>query len=132
MEKKLTDEEVIEVLKNCGAGIHSSNRECRNCVLEDDGRCVNNLRKYSLDLIHRLQEESKDLRQKKNELQTLIRESRHSQSTAKEILQAMFYFLDGNSFWLEETGREVEYVKLDDALEFMRKQAKEYFVEVEE
>ena len=59
MEKKLTDEEVIEVLKNCGTGIHSSNRECRNCVLEDDGRCVNNLRKYSLDLIHRLQEENK-------------------------------------------------------------------------
>ena len=62
-EKKLTDEEVIEVLKNCGAGIHSSNRECRNCVLEDDGRCVNNLRKYSLDLIHRLQEENAGLKE---------------------------------------------------------------------
>lgn len=68
MEKKFTDEEVIEVLKNCGAGIHSSNRECRYCVLEDDGRCVNNLRKYSLDLIHRLQEENAGLLKENEEL----------------------------------------------------------------
>ena len=52
--------------------------------------------------------------------------------TAKEILQDLFYFIDGNNFWLEETGNQVFLIKEKDALIYMRAQASKYEVEVEE
>lgn len=53
-------------------------------------------------------------------------------TTAQKILQDLFYFIDGNNFWLEETGNQVFLIKENDALNFMRKKASEYEVEVEE
>lgn len=53
-------------------------------------------------------------------------------NTAKEILQDLFYFIDGNNFWLEETGNQVFLIKEKDALIYMRAQASKYEVEVEE
>ena len=103
MEKKLTDEEVIEVLKNCGAGIHSSNRECRNCVLEDDGRCVNNLRKYSLDLIHRLQDEVERLKPKKRILANRVYSNETLKRWKKEDLIEHIRILEHNWSCAEES-----------------------------
>ena len=64
-------------------------------------------------------------------LKVIIRdENEVREETAKEILQNLFYFIDGNSFWL--TDPKEEYIKQEDALDFMRKQASKYNVEVEE
>lgn len=53
-------------------------------------------------------------------------------ATAKEILENLYYAIDGGSFWLEETGRKTDLVKAEDMLAYMRKKAEEYGVELDE
>lgn len=50
--------------------------------------------------------------------------------TAKEILQYLYCFVDGHSFYLDETINRVEYNKVDDILAFIGEQSRKYGVEV--
>ena len=70
-EKKLTDEEIVEVLELCGnrqTAIH----DCKKCPLYM-GNCgylckVGTLEKYALDLIRRLQSENAELKAKRKKI----------------------------------------------------------------
>lgn len=93
----------------------------------------------ALDLIHRLQGENAELQKQVDELTKKCAEiywfkkyEQVEKDTAKEILENLYYAIDGGSFWLEETGRETDLVKAEDMLAYMRKKAEEYGVEVDE
>lgn len=85
-------------------------------------------------LIEQRNNEIAELQKKVDILQEshYITYERAVKTTAQKILQDLFYFIDGNNFWLEETGNQVFLIKENDALNFMRKKASEYEVEVEE
>lgn len=77
MEKKLTDEEIVKALECCTRG-----EGCEGCPYFENGiDCVRISEKDTLDLIHRLQEEKKDLANQTNELANELAE--HEEFTKK-------------------------------------------------
>ena len=101
---------------------------------------------YALRLKHQFACEKKDLELKQLEFENAelkkrmdIAQESHflayelgERHAAQEILQDLFYFIDGNNFWLEETGSQVHLIKEETALNFMRHKASKYKVEVDE
>jgi hypothetical protein len=57
MEKKLTDEEIVQALSVCATDKIAEDR-CPECILEEENGCCTVLLLNALDLIHRLQEEN--------------------------------------------------------------------------
>lgn len=60
-DKKLTDSEIVKALECCCKG---QLYQCNNCPLKINGysHCFDTLRKYTLDLINRLQAENERLK----------------------------------------------------------------------
>lgn len=100
-EKKLTDKEIIKALECC------LDREllCEECPLHNNFYpclCMNKLKKYSLDLIHRLQSENERLTEENAELYkehttliagSILERQDIAKYPAKEIFEKIFEVL---------------------------------------
>ena len=122
--------DVLIANSHCIVQIWKSEMDRKTDVIDWLCKDIESLRTRVDDTEERLSAKQNELWNLQDDFDNLLAEG--TKKVAQELLQDLFYFLDGNSFWLKETGDKVHYVKLDDALEFMRKKAKQYFVEVEE
>ncbi len=122
--------DVLIANSHCIVQIGKSEIDRKNDVIDWLSRDIESLQTKVGDAEERLSAKQNELWDLQDDFDNLLAEG--TKKVVQELLQDLLYFLDGNSFWLAETGNKVHYVKLDDALEFMRKNAKGYGVEVEE
>lgn len=81
-EKKLTDEEIVKALECCTV---DEVTDCENCPLIKESCAI--IRKYALDLIHRLQSENEQLTEENKKLDKLLSEKRLDElKVAREII----------------------------------------------
>lgn len=126
------NEKILEITREKSKDYYAAVRSCvvKDAEISELKGEIAEFQKQVDDVEERLSAKQNELWNLQDDFDNLLAEG--VRNAAQELLQDLFYFLDGNSFWLKETGDKVHYVKLDDALAFMRKKAKQYFVEVEE
>lgn len=71
MEKKLTDEEIVKAFEHCNKSLPHDKCLLAEQHKEDWVTCQSKCGRMIIDLIHRLQDENKDLRQKNEKLYEL-------------------------------------------------------------
>jgi hypothetical protein len=135
MEKKLTDEEIVKALENCNDGITDMNRHsCDVCPYKEIETCGKAQMTDCLDLIHRLQDENAELKERVDELEQLLlitktNKSIEQKKTVKEYAEKLklrlFEYTDNDVSYDEFCKANVVCGEIDDICR------EQYGVEVE-
>ena len=134
-EKKPTDEDVVKALECC-----SKSWDCNNCKRDKENNnrfiCSENLMKDCLDLIHRLQAENEELREKLIDEQFAVdkwMEENTEQKTEIERLTEENEYLDmcGKQFLADYQKCEVERAELENQVDELKELNAKYLESIE-
>lgn len=133
-EKKLTDEEIVKALSHCSGVKPICDENCPAYNLQNEITCQDYMNRLVLDLIHRLQAENEELREKLIDEQFAVDKWMEENAEQKAEIERLTEELDGtismNEMYIKEAKQNAELQKQVDELKKERENVQKILYEL--